>query len=154
MQFYGVILRSAFWSRKVPQKGHWAARNRGKQVSGYAWNLPLGEMSTWELSILDLNNGGNFKNNRQKINYAKSIVCSSSNLSSTLQRLFSVPMTHSIWCLWDYGFDFGRQWSSFYGLFNCLQLWASFVTWTKVWKNRLVANFRPRNSKSSLITRQ
>ena len=22
----------------------------------------------------------------------------------------------------NFGFDFGRQWSSFYGLFNCLQL--------------------------------
>ena len=40
--------------------------------------------------------------------------------------------------------------TSFYGRFYCLQLWGSFVSRTKAWKNRRLAHFRPRDSKSSL----
>ena len=40
--------------------------------------------------------------------------------------------------------------TSFYGSFYCLQLRGSFVSRTKAWKNRRLAHFRPRVSKSSL----
>ena len=49
--------------------------------------------------------------------------------------------------------DNDKEFSSFYGHFYCLQFLSSFVKRTKVWKNRRFANYRARDSKSSLMTR-
>lgn len=48
---------------------------------------------------------------------------------------------------------FGRQFyglTSFYGNFYCLQLWGSFVSRTKAWKNRRLANFPGRPSRGGV----
>ena len=56
---------------------------------------------------------------------------------AALANRFIVHIKLWVWFL----VDNGTISSSIYGHFNFLQLWASFVTRTKVWKNRLVGQF-------------